>query len=86
MRFLQDQDEVQGLQDLYDVLRVEHERAAASPALRLLDECLDILGDDPYLPGAGERAEQVVQRLRSAFTGGACVVDSLLTGMLLQFL
>eukprot|EP00878_Enallax_costatus_P027497 GHUV01029616.1.p3 GENE.GHUV01029616.1~~GHUV01029616.1.p3 ORF type:complete len:182 (+),score=84.18 GHUV01029616.1:2696-3241(+) len=39
--------------------------------MRLLDECLDILGDDPYLPGARVRAEQVVQRLRNAFTGGA---------------
>jgi hypothetical protein len=38
----------------------------------LLDEVLDLLGDDPYLPGAKQRGEAVVQRLRSAFMGGAC--------------
>lgn len=67
---LQDQEEVTALSDLYDVLKVEYERALASPAMRLLDECLDILGDDPYVLGAKDRAEQVIQRLRTAFTGG----------------
>eukprot|EP00878_Enallax_costatus_P008521 GHUV01008909.1.p1 GENE.GHUV01008909.1~~GHUV01008909.1.p1 ORF type:complete len:420 (+),score=159.62 GHUV01008909.1:1558-2817(+) len=67
----QDPEEVTALTDLFDVLKVEYEKVSATPAMRLLDECLDILGDDPYLPGARVRAEQVVQRLRNAFTGGA---------------
>jgi hypothetical protein len=69
---LQNEAEVAQLQELYDTLQLEHQRAQATPALRLLDEVLDLLGDDPYLPGAKQRGEAVVQRLRSAFMGGGC--------------
>jgi hypothetical protein len=69
---LQNEAELAQLQELYDMLQLEHQRAQATPALRLLDEVLDLLGDDPYLPGAKQRGEAVVQRLRSAFMGGGC--------------
>jgi hypothetical protein len=69
---LQNEAELAQLQELYDTLQLEHQRAQATPALRLLDEVLDLLWDDPYLPGAKQRGEAVVQRLRSAFMGGAC--------------
>ncbi|KAF8057922.1 SRC2 [Scenedesmus sp. PABB004] len=67
----QDAQEVEAMQQLLDVLSVEAQRAAASPAMRLLDEVLELLGDDPALPGAQQRGADVVARLRSAFTGGA---------------
>ncbi|WIA21341.1 hypothetical protein OEZ85_000568 [Tetradesmus obliquus] len=66
----QNEAELAQLQDLYDLLSLEQQRAQATPALRLLDEALDLLGDDPYMPGAKQRGEAVVQRLRAAFTGG----------------
>ncbi|KAF6254266.1 hypothetical protein COO60DRAFT_1542332 [Scenedesmus sp. NREL 46B-D3] len=66
----QNEAELAQLQDLYDTLQLEQQRAQATPALRLLDEVLDLLGDDPYLPGSKQRGEAAVQRLRSAFTGG----------------
>jgi hypothetical protein len=69
---MQNEAELAQLQDLFEMLQLEHQRAQATPALRLLDEVLDLLGDDPYLPGAKQRGESVVQRLRSAFMGGGC--------------
>lgn len=67
---LQDSAALAQLQELHDLLSLEYERSQATPALRLLDEVLDLLGNDPYMPGGHDRGEAVVQRLRKAFTGG----------------
>lgn len=67
---VQDPEGVDRMQQLQALLQLEYERAQATPSLRLLDELLELLGDDPALPGARQRAQQVVARMRAAFTGG----------------
>ncbi len=72
------------LQALSEILSIEAARAAASPAMRLLDACLHDLGasagDEPgsgsssgsVIAGPGSTgAASALARLRRAFTGGA---------------
>ncbi|GAX79765.1 hypothetical protein CEUSTIGMA_g7206.t1 [Chlamydomonas eustigma] len=43
---------VQHLEDMYRILKVVYQRNSASPAMRLLDDVLDILGDTSSISGA----------------------------------
>jgi hypothetical protein len=45
---------VQHLEDMYRILKVVHQRNSASPAMRLLDDVLDILGDTTSISGADD--------------------------------
>lgn len=59
------------LRELQGVLRVVYNRACASPSLRLLDDVLDLLGEDLSEPQSyASRRLQALQRLREAFSGG----------------
>jgi hypothetical protein len=66
----QDEPVYKQLQQLAALLRLEWERAQASPAMRLLDDVLELLGEDRGGPDYAQRQADVATRLRDAFTGG----------------
>ncbi|KAI8475340.1 MAG: hypothetical protein J3K34DRAFT_61146 [Monoraphidium minutum] len=66
---------VAAYESLYSLLRRERARAAASPAMRLLDDVLEALGDDTDAPDYPERRRRAAGVMRDAFTGGALPVD-----------
>ncbi|KAL6765737.1 hypothetical protein V8C86DRAFT_2448677 [Haematococcus lacustris] len=58
------------LRELWGVLRTVQQRVAATPAMRLLDDVLDLLGDDMSAVGYSMRRLEAQARMREAFTGG----------------
>lgn len=68
-----DANAASNLRELHSVLKIAAARAAATPAERLLDEVLDMMGDDADFgaPTYEMKRAQVAARLREAFTGGA---------------
>jgi hypothetical protein len=67
---LQDSRTVETLQDLESILRLEYERSEATPAMRLLDDVLELLGEDPEAYDYQFRKQDAGRRLRDAFLGG----------------
>eukprot|EP00877_Chromochloris_zofingiensis_P008024 jgi/Chrzof1/3475/Cz12g26270.t1_PAC[v5.2] len=67
----QEPDVISHLEGMYDIVRVQYERSQASPAMRLLDDVMDILGDDSSALDYGQRRADASNRMRDAFTGGA---------------
>ena len=45
---------VQRLEDLYRLLKLQYQRNAASPSMRLLDDVLEILGDPASIDDGGD--------------------------------
>ncbi|GFH13017.1 uncharacterized protein HaLaN_08816 [Haematococcus lacustris] len=58
------------LRELWGVLRTVQQRVAATSAMRLLDDVLDLLGDDMSAVGYSMRRLEAQARMREAFTGG----------------
>lgn len=69
-------DSIEEMQDLLRALRRAQQRAAAPPALRLLDDLLAILGEAvPGDPLYAPRRLEAQARMQEAFTGQAVGVD-----------
>ncbi|EFJ47108.1 hypothetical protein VOLCADRAFT_92221 [Volvox carteri f. nagariensis] len=71
----QDAAAVERIATLYRALRYMYERRTSSPAERLLDDVLGILGDVELQPEQERRRGEAAARLRNAFTGGMLDVD-----------
>ena len=71
---LQDSRTIETLQELESILRLEYERSQATPAMRLLDDVLELLGDEPEAFDYQFRKQDAGRRLRDAFLGGEMVM------------
>jgi hypothetical protein len=75
---VQEPEAIANYRYLYALLRRERDRAAASPALRLLDDVLSVLGEGAAAgagreaggPDAAEARRRAATMMRDAFTGG----------------
>eukprot|EP00200_Dunaliella_tertiolecta_P002185 CAMPEP_0202348920 /NCGR_PEP_ID=MMETSP1126-20121109/6631_1 /ASSEMBLY_ACC=CAM_ASM_000457 /TAXON_ID=3047 /ORGANISM="Dunaliella tertiolecta, Strain CCMP1320" /LENGTH=376 /DNA_ID=CAMNT_0048940651 /DNA_START=235 /DNA_END=1365 /DNA_ORIENTATION=+ len=61
---------VEPLAELYRVLKLVYQRSTSTPALRLLDDVLFILGDDLGAETYSSRRIEAMGRMREAFIGG----------------
>lgn len=63
------------MEEVYRILKIVYQRLQASPAMRLLDDVLDILGDDMDPQVYEQQRMEAMARMRDAFTGGTSGVD-----------
>lgn len=75
LRMGQDEETLHQLAQLYSTLKYMYQRGQSTPAERLLDDVLDILGGEGGQPDPEKRQAEAAARLHNAFTGGMLELD-----------